>query len=69
MLEIPESGEFIMPLANELIYLNPTTQQCIENARNRPWEPHKYESKEKQDANLELLILSIIEWRKCYRLY
>ena len=29
---------------------------CVENARNRPWEPHKYPSKEAQDANLPMLI-------------
>ncbi len=26
---------------------------CIENAINRAWEPHKYESKELQDKKLE----------------
>ncbi len=29
---------------------------CIENAKERPWEPHKYESKEAQDKNLGMLI-------------
>lgn len=27
----------------------------MENARSRPWEPHKYKSKEAQDENLEML--------------
>jgi adenylate kinase family enzyme len=40
----------------ELLFLNPGTQACIENARARPWEPHKYPSHEAQDANLEMLI-------------
>jgi len=31
-------------------------KDCIENSKNRPWEPHKYESQEAQDANLEMLI-------------
>ena len=42
--------------ANEAIFPNLSIEQCIENARNRPWEPHKYRSKEKQDKNLGLLI-------------
>jgi adenylate kinase family enzyme len=39
-----------------LIFLNPGVEACIANARARPWEPHKYPSKEAQDANLEMLI-------------
>ncbi|HUS30667.1 MAG TPA: sigma-70 family RNA polymerase sigma factor [Kofleriaceae bacterium] len=39
-----------------LVFLNPGVDACIENARQRPWEPHKYESKAAQDANLEMLI-------------
>jgi adenylate kinase family enzyme len=39
-----------------LLLLNPGIEACIANARLRPWEPHKYPSKEAQDANLEMLI-------------
>jgi adenylate kinase family enzyme len=39
-----------------LVFLNPGVEACIANARLRPWEPHKYASKEAQDANLEMLI-------------
>lgn len=42
--------------SNEMIFMNLPVTQCIENARNRPWESHKYESKEVQDKNLEMLI-------------
>ncbi len=42
--------------ADEVIFLNLPVSACIENAKNRPWEPHKYESKEAQDKNLEMLI-------------
>lgn len=48
--------EFIAPFANELIFLNLSVEQCIENAKNRPWEPHKYKTKEEQDNNLDMLI-------------
>lgn len=40
----------------EMIFLNPGVEACVENCLNRPWEPHKYESPEAQDANLRLLI-------------
>ncbi len=39
-----------------LLFLNPGIEACIANARLRPWEPHKYPSKEAQDANLEMLV-------------
>jgi hypothetical protein len=45
-----------------LVFLNPGVEACIENARLRPWEPHKYASKEVQDANLEMLIDWIREY-------
>ena len=41
--------------SNEMIFLNLPVDRCIENAKNRPWEPHKYESKAEQDANLPML--------------
>lgn len=56
--------EFVTPEANELIYLNIPIEQCVENARNRDWEPHKYPSKQAQDENLEMLI----SWIKEYEL-
>jgi hypothetical protein len=42
--------------STEIIFMNLSIEQCITNARSRPWEPHKYESKEAQDKNLEMLI-------------
>lgn len=45
-----------VPQATEMIYLDLLTPLCIENARARPWEPHKYPSKAAQDANLDMLI-------------
>lgn len=54
--------ELIAPKASELIYLNLPIEDCIENARNRPWEPHKYASKAAQDENLDMLISWIAEY-------
>lgn len=54
--------ELVSPHANEAIFLNLSTQACIENARNRPWEPHKYKTKQDQDNNLQMLI----DWIKQY---
>ncbi|PAJ74557.1 shikimate kinase [Pseudoalteromonas sp. NBT06-2] len=48
--------ELVIQQAEEVIFLNLPVSACIDNAKNRPWEPHKYESKEAQDANLEMLI-------------
>lgn len=42
--------------ADEAIFLNLPVSACVANAKNRPWEPHKYESKQAQDANLGMLI-------------
>lgn len=56
--------EIAVPFSTEMIYMNLSVEQCIENAKNRPWEPHKYASKEAQDSNLQMLI----EWIKKYPL-
>jgi adenylate kinase family enzyme len=40
----------------ELIFLNPGVEECVANCRARPWEPHKYKSREAQDANLQMLV-------------
>ena len=48
--------EMVLPKSSEIIFLDISVKDCIANAKNRPWEPHKYESKEAQDANLEMLI-------------
>lgn len=54
--------ELLLNEANEMIYLNLPVEDCIENARQRPWEPHKYESKQAQDANLDMLL----DWIRDY---
>lgn len=54
--------ELLLADANEMIFLNLPVEECIENARQRPWEPHKYESKEAQDANLDMLL----DWIRDY---
>ncbi|MCW8194499.1 shikimate kinase [Proteobacteria bacterium 005FR1] len=48
--------EIAAPFATEAIFMNLPIEACQENARNRPWEPHKYPSKEAQDANLPMLL-------------
>jgi adenylate kinase family enzyme len=42
--------------ADEVIFLNLPVSACVENAKNRSWEPHKYKSKKAQDENLDMLI-------------
>jgi len=48
--------------AREMIFLNPGIEDCQENCQSRPWEPHKYESKETQDKNLEMLLKWVSEY-------
>ncbi|MFT5571526.1 MAG: adenylate kinase family enzyme [Cryomorphaceae bacterium] len=48
--------------STEIIFMNLPVATCISNAKKRPWEPHKYASKEAQDANLEMLIAWIAQY-------
>jgi adenylate kinase family enzyme len=51
-------GELVEAAAGhctELLFLNPGLETCLEHNRHRPWEPHKYASKNEQDAMLENL--------------
>ncbi len=48
--------EMLAELATEVLFLDIPVEQCVQNAKSRPWEPHKYASKEAQDANLEMLL-------------
>ena len=41
---------------SKVLFLNPGADQCVENCRARPWEPHKYDSPQEQDKNLEMLV-------------
>lgn len=48
--------------ATELVFLNPGSEVCANNARSREWEPHKYPSKAAQDANLDMLLAWIHDY-------
>ncbi len=48
--------ELALPASSEIIFLNLPIEACIENAKSRPWEPHKYKSREAQNANLGMLV-------------
>ena len=45
-----------MQTASEVIFLNPGIETCMSNCRNRAFEPHKYQSQEEQDKNLDMLL-------------
>jgi adenylate kinase family enzyme len=51
-----------LPACTHLLFLNPGIDACVTNALRRPWEPHKYESKEEQDASLTMLLDWIREY-------
>ena len=51
-------GELVAAAAREctkLVFLAPGLSRCLENNRRRPFEPHKYESPQAQDAMLPAL--------------
>lgn len=45
-----------------LIFLDPGSDKCLANCRERPWEPHKYPSKSEQDEKLPFLL----DWVRDY---
>ncbi|MCL1124982.1 shikimate kinase [Shewanella surugensis] len=56
--------EMVLPHSTEIIFMNLPIETCMNNAKQRPWEPHKYESKAVQDANLDMLIEWISQYSK-----
>jgi adenylate kinase family enzyme len=45
-----------------LIFLDPGLEQCLANCRARPWEPHKYASREEQDERLGFLLSWVADY-------
>jgi adenylate kinase family enzyme len=45
-----------------LVFLEPGVEACRANCRNRPWEPHKYATREEQDERLEYLLAWVEEY-------
>jgi adenylate kinase family enzyme len=45
-----------------LLFLDPGVDACVVNCRERPWEPHRYESKQVQDRHLEFLLNWVREY-------
>jgi adenylate kinase family enzyme len=54
--------EVALPHSTELRFLNPGIETCIENCRQRPWEPEKFSCPETQQTMLDTLI----EWVRKY---
>lgn len=54
----------VLPQATDIFFMDLSIERCISNAKNRPWEPHKYASKAAQDENLAMLI----DWISLYTL-
>ncbi|AGP85584.1 AAA family ATPase [Alteromonas mediterranea] len=50
--------------STEIIFMNLPVELCIGNAKARPWEPHKYDTKQAQDNNLPMLIDWIGQYTK-----
>ncbi len=54
--------DIVADQADQAIFMNLPVLLCQENAKNRPWESHKYSSQAEQDANLPMLL----EWIDAY---
>ena len=52
----------VLTFEPELIFLDPGPEICMNSCRDRPWEPHKYASKEEQDSRLEFLLRWVQEY-------
>jgi adenylate kinase family enzyme len=48
--------EAALPFCGELLFMNPGKDVCLANNGRRPWEPHKYTSKQQQDSMLPFLL-------------
>jgi len=46
----------------ELVFLNPGPVACLRHCRTRPWEPHKYPSRQAQDAALATLLQRVADY-------
>jgi adenylate kinase family enzyme len=45
-----------------LLFVDPGVEACLSNCRTRPWEPHKYASKDEQDRKLEFLLSWVCDY-------
>lgn len=45
-----------------LLFLEPGVEACLANCCSRPWEPHKYKSRQEQDAKLGFLLTWVGEY-------
>ncbi len=48
--------EWALPHCDELVFMNPGLETCVENNRRRPWEQHKYASNSAQQRMLPMLL-------------
>jgi adenylate kinase family enzyme len=55
-------ARLLIGAATELVFLNPGVEACVAHCLARPWEPHKYPTREAQDANLSMLV----DWVRGY---
>ena len=56
--------QLIEDRSTEIVFMDLPVEQCIQNAKHRPWEPHKYASKQAQDANLAMLLDWIAQYEQ-----
>lgn len=55
-------AEAVLDGSVELTFLNLSEADCVRQCRGRAWEPHKWKTKEAQDAHLDCLL----DWVRAY---
>lgn len=55
-------AEAVLDGTVELVFLNLPEVDCVRQCRGRAWEPHKWKTKEAQDAHLDCLL----DWVRAY---
>ena len=57
-----ELTRHVLEYSPMLLFMEPGVEACLANCRGRPWEPHKYASKEQQDERLDFLLMWVREY-------
>jgi len=57
-----ELTRHVLEYSPVLLFLEPGVEACLANCQSRPWEPHKYASKEQQDERLDFLLTWVREY-------
>lgn len=55
-------AEVALPFCEELLFLNPGIEACVEHCLKRPWEPAKFPTEKEQEE----MLVNLIAWVREY---